>query len=289
MGGPFGQWAHQYDVPPRTQSGEGGMVAQSNKYPGSICGLRPIFVLFSHLFPMWGQQTDRPGHSLLRCHAFLPFFNQETRDSFLSYWFSPFQPRCGFDAYSPGQYSLPSFPYSTQTWISLHEVGFPLIVQIMVFVCVTSRAEDSKLGRWWSGKRSTCSDVEDGAIEEGYGSKRGSIPEGRRKVASLMVVVLRTHYDNELGDGCNAPDVTYHNCIPTLAIFGSKLWYSLVVGFCLRFAFFHVVHFISCHHMHRICIRVRLMHLSIFPVVRFVFWHSYVLRRPLLPLLMSGC
>ena len=52
MGGPFGQWAHQYDVPPRMQSGEGGMVAQSNKYPGSICGLRPIFVLFSHLFPM---------------------------------------------------------------------------------------------------------------------------------------------------------------------------------------------------------------------------------------------
>ena len=111
MGGPFGQWAHQYDVPPRTQSGEGGMVAQSNKYPGSICGLRPIFVLFSHLF----------------------------------------QPRCGFDAYSLGQYSLPSFPYSTQTWISLHEVGFPLIVQIMFFVCVASRAEDSKLGRWWSG------------------------------------------------------------------------------------------------------------------------------------------
>lgn len=129
---------------------------------------------------MWGQQTDRPGHSLLRCHAFLPFFNQETRDSFLSYWFSPFQPRCGFDAYSLGQYSLPSFPYSTQTWISLHEVGFPLIVQIKVFVCVTSRAEDSKLGRWWSGKRSTCSDMADGAIEQGYGSKRGSIPEGRR-------------------------------------------------------------------------------------------------------------
>ena len=34
----------------------------------------PIFVLFSHLFPMRGQQTDRPGHSLLCCHAFLPFF-----------------------------------------------------------------------------------------------------------------------------------------------------------------------------------------------------------------------
>ena len=52
MGGPFEQWSHQYDVPPRTQSGEGGMFAKSNKYPGSICGQRPIFVLFSHLFPM---------------------------------------------------------------------------------------------------------------------------------------------------------------------------------------------------------------------------------------------
>ena len=41
----------------------------------------------------------------------------------------------------------------------------------------------------------------DGAIEQGYGSKRGSIPEDRREVASLMVVVLRMHYDSELGDG----------------------------------------------------------------------------------------
>ena len=70
----------------------------------------------------------------------------------------------------------------------------------MVFVCVASIAEDSKLGRWWSGKRSTCNDVEDGAIEQGYGLKRGSIPEGRREVASLVVVVLRTHYGSELGD-----------------------------------------------------------------------------------------
>ena len=46
-----------------------------------------------------------------------------------------------------------------------------------------------------------CSDVADGAIEQGYGSKRGSIPEGRREVASLVVVVLRTHYGSELGDG----------------------------------------------------------------------------------------
>ena len=41
----------------------------------------------------------------------------------------------------------------------------------------------------------------DGAIEQGYGSKRGSIPEGRREVASLVVVVVRTHYGGELGDG----------------------------------------------------------------------------------------
>ena len=71
----------------------------------------------------------------------------------------------------------------------------------MVFVCVASRAEDSKLERLWSGKISTCNDVADGAIEQGYGSKRGSIPEGRREVASLVVVVLRTHYGNKLGDG----------------------------------------------------------------------------------------
>ena len=75
------------------------------------------------------------------------------------------------------------------------------MVQIMVFACVASRVEDSKLGRWWSGKLSTCSDVAYGAIEQGYGSKRGSIPEGRWEGASLVVIVLRTHYGSELGDG----------------------------------------------------------------------------------------
>ena len=74
-------------------------------------------------------------------------------------------------------------------------------MQIKGFVCVTSRAEDSKLGRRWSGKRSRCRDVVDGAIEQGYGSKRGSIPEGRREVDSLVVVVLRTHYGSEHEDG----------------------------------------------------------------------------------------
>ena len=46
----------------------------------------------------------------------------------------------------------------------------------------------------------------------------------------------------------------------------------------------HVMHFISCRHLHRICIHVCLMHPSIFPVVRFSIRHSYVLRRPLLSL-----
>ena len=33
--------------------------------------------------------------------------------------------------------------------------------------------------------------------------------------------------------------------------------------------FVHVMHFISCHHVHCICIRVRVLHQSIFPIVRF--------------------
>ena len=39
------------------------------------------------------------------------------------------------------------------------------------------------------------------------------------------------------------------------------------------------MHFISCHHVHRICIRVRLKHPSIFPVVRFAIRHSHMHRR----------
>src|SRR3954470_670712 len=42
------------------------------------------------------------------------------------------------------------------------------------------------------------------------------------------------------------------------------------------------MHFILCHHVHCIRIHVRLMHPSIFPVVRFAIRRSYVLRRPLL-------
>ena len=47
---------------------------------------------------------------------------------------------------------------------------------------------------------------------------------------------------------------------------------------CLR-----VMHCISCHHVHFICIHVHLMHLSIFPVVRFAFRCSVLLRWPFLP------
>ena len=43
---------------------------------------------------------------------------------------------------------------------------------------------------------------------------------------------------------------------------------------CLRVAFYHVIRCIS------FCIRVRLIHPSIFPVVRFAIWRSYALRRP---------
>ena len=76
MGGPFGQWAHQYDVPPRTHSGEGGMVAQSNKYPGSICGLRPIFVLFSHLFLC---EDNKPIDLVILYCVVMPFYPSSTK------------------------------------------------------------------------------------------------------------------------------------------------------------------------------------------------------------------
>ena len=52
-----------------------------------------------------------------------------------------------------------------------------------------------------------------------------------------------------------------------------------VVGFLFFVLHFvHVMHLISCHHVHLICIRVRLMHPSIFPVVRFAIRHSHMHR-----------
>ena len=44
-----------------------------------------------------------------------------------------------------------------------------------------------------------------------------------------------------------------------------------------------VMHLISCHHVHCICIRVHLMHSSIFPVVRFAFRRFVLLRWSFLP------
>ena len=51
------------------------------------------------------------------------------------------------------------------------------------------------------------------------------------------------------------------------------------VSVCLVF----VMHLISCHHVHCICIRVRLLHPSIFPVVHFAFRRSVLLRWSFLP------
>ena len=82
---------------------------------------------------------------------------------------------------------------------------------------------------------------------------------------------------------CNTPDVIYPICTPTLAVSGVKLFYFLGFGFLSPCVVVVVMHLISCHHVHCIRIRVRLMHPSIFPVVRFAIRRSYVLRR--LPLL----
>ena len=69
---------------------------------------------------------------------------------------------------------------------------------------------------------------------------------------------------------CNAPR-------PMCQVFAS---YSLLLPcHCLR-----VMLCISCRHVHFICIHVRLMHPSIFPIVRFAIRRSYVL-----PLFVCGC
>ena len=60
--------------------------------------------------------------------------------------------------------------------------------------------------------------------------------------------------------------------------------YSLLLPcHCLR-----VMHCISCHHVHFICILVHLMHPSIFPVVRFAFRRSVLLRWSFLPFFRVG-
>ena len=82
---------------------------------------------------------------------------------------------------------------------------------------------------------------------------------------------------------CNNPDVTFLICTPTLAFSGLKLFSFLGFRSLSPCVVFTVMHLISCHHVHCICIRVHLMHPSIFPVVRFAFRRSVLLRWSFLP------
>ena len=84
--------------------------------------------------------------------------------------------------------------------------------------------------------------------------------------------------DQWSGCYCNTPDMIYLICNPTLAVSGVKLLYFLWFGFLSPCVVVVVMHLISCHHVHCICIRVHLMHSSIFPVVRFAFRRSVLLR-----------
>ena len=72
--------------------------------------------------------------------------------------------------------------------------------------------------------------------------------------------------------------MTFPICTPTLAVSGVKLLYFLGFGSLSPCVVIVVMHLISCHHVHCICIRVHLMHSSIFPVVRFAIRRSYLLR-----------
>ena len=75
----------------------------------------------------------------------------------------------------------------------------------------------------------------------------------------------------------------YPLCNPTLAVSSLKLFYFLGFGSLSPCGVIIVMHLISCHHVHCICIRVRLMHPSIFPVVRFAFRRFVLLRWSFLP------
>ena len=77
---------------------------------------------------------------------------------------------------------------------------------------------------------------------------------------------------------CNTPDMTFPICISTLTVSGLKLFYFRGFGFLSLCVVLVVMHPISCHHVHCICIRVHLMHSSIFPVVRFALRRSILLR-----------
>ena len=79
---------------------------------------------------------------------------------------------------------------------------------------------------------------------------------------------------------CNTPDVTFHICNSNSCHFRlCVMIFPPWLGFVFALHLVHVVHYISCHHVHRICFRVRLMHPSISPVVRFAIRHSHMHRR----------
>ena len=50
MGGPFRQWVHQYDVPPRTQSGKGGMVARATNIQAAYVDYVPFLFSLATFF-----------------------------------------------------------------------------------------------------------------------------------------------------------------------------------------------------------------------------------------------
>ena len=80
----------------------------------------------------------------------------------------------------------------------------------------------------------------------------------------LSFVSIDTH-GNGIAE-CNTPDMICLICNPTLAVSGVKLFYFLGFGFLSPCVVVVVMHLISCHHVHCICIRVRLMHSSISPL-----------------------
>ena len=86
---------------------------------------------------------------------------------------------------------------------------------------------------------------------------------------------------------CYTPYVTCHICIPTLAISGYVICFSLrcwVWSFVLYFVMSCI--FISCHHVHCICIRVRLMHSRFSPLS---VLHSGAPMSPGVPFYLFSC
>ena len=100
--------------------------------------------------------------------------------------------------------------------------------------------------------------------------------------SSSFILTSRTPSEKAemMASSCNTLDVTFHICNSNSCHF--RLCDMIFLrGWVLSFVlyFVHVMHLISCHHVHLICIRVRLMHPSIFPVVRFAIQHSHMHRR----------